>query len=460
MYNLIDDPFPQTPTSKMQTDTPLIARPTKQSLVKQFVGKPLEALRTPAMIIDRKIFASNCADMHLKAKEWGAAFRAHLKTHKTSEGARLQLISSADKTNAVVVSTLMEAWEVVRAELFKDGTVKDLLYGMPAAPNKIEDLSNLWDAVSPDGGIIRLLIDHPDQIRYLEEYERKRQIPRKWSVFVKVDGGQKRAGVAPGSPAFESLIKTLLTSPAISVYGFYIHAGNSYSSISLDQASTFLSQEVDSVNTGADLALKIADSMGLPLDSQSLVLSVGSTPTAHAASAETKSKLASFLHGSLELHAGNYPMLDLQQEHTNLIERESVSQRVLCTVVSVYKGRGDNGTDEALIDGGAIAFSKDTGPSGTFGEVIGTSWKLMRISQEHGTLGRLGPVEGDELKVGDRCEIIGQHSKNSTACPDYLLYLGQTGCLIAAGHPFFYIVDSGINKGKEIVDIWVPWKGW
>ncbi|KIK70951.1 hypothetical protein GYMLUDRAFT_33040 [Collybiopsis luxurians FD-317 M1] len=426
-----------------QTETPydFMVRPTKSGLVQQFVGKGLDGLRTPAMIIDRKIFANNCAAMHLKAKEWGTGFRAHLKTHKTVEGTRLQMISSADKTNAVVVSTLMEAWEVARAGLFKDGTVKDLLYGLPVAPNKVADLSHLWDAVAPEGGVIRLLIDHPDQIKYLEECEHERQVPRRWSVFVKIDGGQKRAGVVPETAAFENLIRALLTSPAISIYGFYVHAGNAYASTSFEQASSFLSQEVECVNAGAESALKIASSMGLELTTQSFVLSVGSTPTAHAASAETKSKLASLLHGSLELHAGNYPMLDLQQEHTNLVDRSKVSQRVRCTVASVYRGRGANGTDEALVDGGAIAFSKDTGPSQTFGEVIGTNWKLGRISQEHGTLIRTGP--GEELEVGDQVEIVGQHA-----------------CLIAAAHPWFYIVDSDITNGEEIVDIWVPWKGW
>jgi hypothetical protein len=45
---------------------------------------------------------------------------------QTAEGTRLQLISSSDKTTAIVVSTLMEAWEVVRAGLVADGTVKDV----------------------------------------------------------------------------------------------------------------------------------------------------------------------------------------------------------------------------------------------------------------------------------------------------------------------------------------------
>lgn len=67
-----------------QTYTPVAfaAHPAKQNLVHAFRGKPLDALRTPAVIIDRAIFAKNCAQMHDNARAWGAGFRAHVKTHK------------------------------------------------------------------------------------------------------------------------------------------------------------------------------------------------------------------------------------------------------------------------------------------------------------------------------------------------------------------------------------------
>lgn len=45
---------------------------------------------------------------------------------QTVEGTRLQLDEGEYSTNAVVVSTLMEAWEVVQGGLVKDGTVKDV----------------------------------------------------------------------------------------------------------------------------------------------------------------------------------------------------------------------------------------------------------------------------------------------------------------------------------------------
>ncbi|KAI0788458.1 hypothetical protein C8Q75DRAFT_807671 [Abortiporus biennis] len=424
-----------------QTTTPIsfATKPSKATLVQEFRGKHIHALRTPAVVIDKAVVASNCAKMHENAKQWGASFRAHVKTHKTSEGVRMQLVSSANTTHAIVVSTLMEAHEVVNAGLVEEGIVKDILYGLPIPVNKILDLSALWDTMLPFGGTVRILVDHPDQIKHIEEFELARPFTRKWSAFIKIDAGGKRAGLTPEASALKDLITRALGSPAVSVYGFYCHAGQSYASTSLEAASQFLSVEVDAVNRAAGVAFSILKNEP-PTDP--FVLSVGSTPTAHAATAGSKAKLASLLNGTLELHAGNYPLLDLQQLHTTLVDKPRIAQKVLATVISYYPGRGVGGSDEALCDAGAIAMSKDTGPSGTFGEVIGTSWKLGRLSQEHGILTRDPNIPPENLELGQIVHIIGQHA-----------------CLILAAHPWYYIVDS--DKDKDIVDdVWVPWKGW
>ena len=91
----------------------------------------------------------------------------------------------------------------------------------------------------------------------------------------------------------------------MTVFGFYTHAGQSYASTSRSEASSFLTAEVDAVNTAAGLALSLLE--GKPdaaPRNDPFVLAVGSTPTAHAATAETRDKLASLLNGTLELHAG------------------------------------------------------------------------------------------------------------------------------------------------------------
>lgn len=94
-------------------------------------------------------------------------------------------------------------------------------------------------------------------------------------------------------------------SPVISVHGFYGHAGNAYGSTSLPEASSFLSHEVQTVNRAAEIALEeISKGSDNSHHSQPFVLSIGSTPTAHAAGAESRQILSESLHGKLELHAG------------------------------------------------------------------------------------------------------------------------------------------------------------
>jgi hypothetical protein len=53
-----------------------------EKLKTEYVGKTLDDIPTPAFIIDRRVYKENCAAMIKKANEWGAGFRAHLKTHK------------------------------------------------------------------------------------------------------------------------------------------------------------------------------------------------------------------------------------------------------------------------------------------------------------------------------------------------------------------------------------------
>ncbi|KAH9898339.1 hypothetical protein C8Q73DRAFT_834352 [Cubamyces lactineus] len=446
---------PSNPLIPKQSRTPyhISGKPEKQDLVDEYKGKNLDALRTPALIIDRAVFARNCAKMHEHAKAVGARFRAHVKSHKTPEGTRLQLLSNADETHSIVVSTVMEVCEVFRAGLMADGTVKDVLYGLPMAPNKIADLSALTDELSAVGASMRILIDHPDQVKVIEAWESTKANHRRWSVFVKVDcGSHRRAGLKPDTPAFAHLLSAVLSSPSIALYGFYTHAGHSYASTSFAEAADFLLDEVTAVNDAATLALSmIAKSPGMHHPREPFVLSVGATPTAHAATESLKARVESGLNGVLELHAGNYPLLDLQQLNTGLITHRDIAQRVLATVISYYPGRGEDGSDEAMCDAGALAMSKDTGPRAGYGDIIGKPWRLSRVAQEHGILTmmspasfELGPLQGDgALKLGDMVQIVGQHA-----------------CLTLAGYPWYYVVDSDVSDGNVVVDVWVPWKGW
>ena len=69
-------------SSSIQTKTPtaLLALPSKEALVEEFVGKRLSSLRTPALIVDRKRFKENCERVTSETEKRGMKFRAHVKS--------------------------------------------------------------------------------------------------------------------------------------------------------------------------------------------------------------------------------------------------------------------------------------------------------------------------------------------------------------------------------------------
>jgi D-serine deaminase-like pyridoxal phosphate-dependent protein len=160
----------------------------------------------------------------------------------------------------------------------------------------------------------------------------------------------------------------------------YCHAGDAYASRDGETAANYLRIEIEALEKAAVEAHNVVKEKGLsPLQ---LVLSLGSTPTAHASTVLANGSTLSISGGQLEVHAGVYPLCDLQQQATGLASEETLSLGVVARVCSTYP---DRPTPQALIDAGAIAFSKDTGPSGDFGQVYGRSplhgWRVSKISQ-------------------------------------------------------------------------------
>ena len=276
-----------------------------------------------------------------------------------------------------------------------------------------------------------------------------------------------------GSDALRELVTAMIESRSVHIHGFYCHAGDSCASTTLHQASSFLTVEMHAVDAAATMALSLLESRPDIKSSKyksPFVLSVGSTPTAHTThlvSSPADALAQEFTSGGvLEIHAGNYPVCDLQQLHTGLIGRGDIAHRVLASVISAYPGRGEGGADEAMCDAGGIAMSRDMGPSGGWGDVVPwlgpsgddaamwkdgsvtSEWRLGRCSQEHGILTRsktnLQAASSPLLVPGEHVWIIGQHA-----------------CLTLAAYPWYYIVDSDVPGGMETVqDVWVPWKGW
>lgn len=404
----------------------------KQKLVDAFVGKKKADLSTPALIVDRSIFTANAEKMLAASNKLGINFRAHVKTHKTLEGTKLQLGSKDVKTDRIVVSTLGEAWGLV--PLMEEGLIKDVLFSLPVVKSRLSELVDLSTRVEN----LRLMLDNYKQIETLVEFSKTTNYSKKWSIFVKINMGTNRAGILNTDEELDKIIEAAHKhSDYISLYGFYCHAGHAYSSCNCDQAQNYLIDEINHGNIACQKALAKIPQL------KDLVISVGSTPTAHTADWLEVSKISS-LAGNLELHAGNYPFCDLQQVGTGCAKIENVSCRILADVISSYPGRGSKQPGEELINAGVIALARESGPIPGYGRVYSPAgyenWIVGRLSQEHGILTPLDEkVETELIPVDTRVEIIPQHS-----------------CIAAAGFPWYYIFDGD----DTVVDIWIPYRGW
>jgi D-serine deaminase-like pyridoxal phosphate-dependent protein len=116
------------------------------------------------------------------------------------------------------------------------------------------------------------MVDNEAQIQALEDFAKctPAAASLSWDVFIKIDVGSHRAGMETSSPALPKLVRRVEESPVASVYGFYCHAGHSYGCRTTEAAADVLKTELGGV-------LKAAENV----KSGKVVLSVGSTPTAH-----------------------------------------------------------------------------------------------------------------------------------------------------------------------------------
>ncbi|EWC44276.1 hypothetical protein DRE_01102 [Drechslerella stenobrocha 248] len=416
-------------------------------LLSSYIGGHRSSLPTPSLCLSLPAIQRNCDIFHKSLDGTGIQFRAHVKTHKTAEVTRIKL---GTEHHAVIVSTVREMRGLL--PLIQDGTITDVLYGLPPAASYIPTLSSLSRQI-PN---LRLLVDHPDQLKDLTA------LPplcgKHWSVFLKIDTGCHRAGLEPNSEEFFELCKAALVAKNVSIYGLYAHAGDSYSSHSEEDSQAYLSGEVtavtDAMVTLQRAAAAISADLAEQVAARPYVLSVGATPTAHVVGVFRSKTIGEGFpllgQCQFEIHAGNFPFNDLQQLATGVVPEPDRytpgSSSLACTVqvevVSIYPSR-----NEALINAGVLAVGREPGQYPGFARVRGREkWVLGRVSQEHGVLSlNKDEAEGGSdkiekaFKVGEKLTLDVQHA-----------------CVTAASHDWYFVLDE-----KDIVkDVWYPWRGW
>ena len=145
------------------------------------IGQRLEEVDTPALVVDLDAFEANLATLK-RAIDGRVRVRAHAKTHKCPEIAKRQVVAGAVGVCCQKVS---------EAEALVEGGVQDVLVSneIVGAP-KIARLAELSRRAR-----IGVCVDNLENLKDL------RASGARLDVYVEIEVGMGRCGIAPGEPA-------------------------------------------------------------------------------------------------------------------------------------------------------------------------------------------------------------------------------------------------------------------
>jgi D-serine deaminase-like pyridoxal phosphate-dependent protein len=365
-------------------------------------------LPTPALLLDAAALERNLAGMAAKTRALGVALRPHVKTHKCPEIGRMQLAHGA---RGITVATLAEA------VTFADAGFDDITWAFPLVLARLEEVTALARRIT-----FRVVVESAPALEALDAAGRRAGLAV--HAWLEVDSGHHRSGVDPAAPASLELARRLAGEPGVVFDGLLTHAGHSYRARTREERAAVAERERALM---AAFATRL-EQAGVHVPA----VSVGSTPALSAVER---------LDGVSEVRPGNYAFYDFMQLAAGVCVAADCAVTVLASVVSHQTGAG-----HVVVDAGALALSKDTGPAdpalargfgpvlrGLAGHELEPSLEVQGMSQEHGMVGgaRAEEVAG-RLPVGGKVRILPNHS-----------------CLTVAMFDEYQVV-----RGEEVVDRW------
>ncbi|WP_424934168.1 DSD1 family PLP-dependent enzyme [Amaricoccus macauensis] len=371
-------------------------------------GTPLpDDIITPALVLDEARMLRNIHRLAKRAEDLGVTLRPHVKTVKSVVAASRLWEGTP---GPITVSTLAEA------EAFHAAGYRDILYAVGIAPQKLGKVQALRAA----GCDLTVILDSATQARAVAEAG----VP----ALIEIDSDGHRGGLGPDDPALLEVGRILGAASALR--GVMTHAGESYTVRGRDAHAEFAEKE-RAATVGAAEALRAA---GLDCP----VVSVGSSPTAHA---------ARDLTGVTELRAGVYMFFDLVMAGIDVCTVDDIALSVLATVIGHQPSKG-----WVLIDAGWMAMSRDRGTAAQavdqgYGLVCDAEGRVLpdlivsSANQEHGVITRRPGATGalPDLPVGTQLRILPNHA-----------------CATAAQHGRYHVLPA--NGGPA--EIWERFGGW
>ncbi len=349
-------------------------------LLSDLLGRPAAAIDTPALVIDLDAMERNLERMAAFAAQHGVMLRPHAKMHKSATLARLQMARGAV---GVCVQKTSEA-EALAAL----GVNNIYISNEVVSPFKLKRVMAVARELQAFGGQLAIAVDSLEGLRRLAQAAHGQHAAIR--VFIEIDVGHGRCGLAPGAPAV-ALANEMALHPALQFGGLQAYHGRAQHLRTVAERQAAIAQVIAHVQ--ATRAALQAAGHAVPL-----VTGAGTGTFA----LET----ASGVYG--ELQAGSYLFMDRDYADNERDPAQPQFEHALfikSQVMSVC-------TSHAVVDAGHKSHAIDSG----LPAVHGLALDYANGGDEHGILrGAVLPA------LGDTVWLIPGHCDPTVNLHDHLL---------------------------------------
>jgi D-serine deaminase-like pyridoxal phosphate-dependent protein len=344
------------------------------------VGDALDAIDTPALVVDLAVLDANVAAMAQAVASRGLRLRPHAKSHKCPDIAKLQLARGA-------VGVCCQKTD--EAAAFVAAGVRDVLVtNEVVAPAKLARLA----ALARDAQI-GVLCDDARNVSALAHAAAQAGVTL--DVYVEVDVGAHRCGVAPGAPA-AALARSIAAQPALRFAGLHCYHGGAQHLRLPAERRTAIAAAAECVR----VSKAACEGAGLAV---MRVTGAGTGTWEH----EAASKIWD------ELQPGSYIFMDADYGRNTSAPDElrfAHSLFVLASVMSVPV------RERAICDAGLKAFSFDCGVPRVHAR---DGLEYVKASDEHGVLAVAAEAKVPE--PGERLWLIPGHCDPTVNLYDWIV---------------------------------------
>lgn len=358
------------------------ANPSSSEPIPLTEALPLDALSTPALVVDADAMESNLKKMAEHGQSQGIGLRPHSKTHKCPIIAHKQIELGAIGICCAKVS---------EAEVMLDGGIQDILITSPVVTTeKIDRVI----AIAKRSGGVQMVVDNLNTANDFNDAAKAAGITLR--VLVDLDIGTRRTGVKAGSDAVK-LVKEVDKLGNLQLDGLQAYAGHVMHIKGHESRSKM---SISSMNRGLDVLDKLNKS-GMGLE----VFTGGGTGTFD---------IDCDLDGVSDLQVGSYLFMDVEyravgDKDGDVFDYFDPSLFVMVTTISKPVPRGS-----ITVDAGYKSFaSENVKPESMDVKGLGYQW----FGDEHGML--LTSKAEREIELGEKIRMIVSHCDPTVNLYDY-----------------------------------------